>query len=558
MGFVPAGAASAAPLPLTIGATSITYGSQLALPYSSSGQHQFEFAPNIAANYTFVRAYAGKIAAYSTGQSAGTQLVKGTFSAAAVTDTRDIARSADPLVKTTFGDLNIRAASTTTRDYVANVPTSVGVVALQACDISKDFTPPERAAQMRLNGEHRAITAFNTVTNNTSINWGNDAPVAMGVRHALFGGWVTPWDITLGAPPVVPPYYEPHLQTPPINECGDLTFDVQFQGFMNSISVAACKIECDADYVFATCNESGSVNYTVITAHSQGVPCASPANVPPPGNQNGLAGYTFRTTCPGFGEGMTNRGKFIGACVTVYASTLYSQLGVGAPLTFTFTTPIKIEVGAPTIDLEGELGPARILRWDDVTAAQQVTFEGKLRTQAVANAALQPFVKGGVGSGQLEMADWNAFQFLQTLYNSNNSFFRRVYALQNYINLTENERNQDSVTNRELAQIAGRDDQVKAHGEAAGLFGSLLGSLKSAVGSAIKNVAAPVIGDVVRAGMGAIGHAGGQFGYEADAGGQFGYDANAGGQFGYGANAGGHYGCGMVPQHYYAGSSARF
>ena len=76
--------------------SSLTYSQELAIPYGvvNNGQNAvIQVTPNVSDSITFSRVFAGVVEAYSSTVSIGNTTLAGTFTAASVSDTRDVCQS---------------------------------------------------------------------------------------------------------------------------------------------------------------------------------------------------------------------------------------------------------------------------------------------------------------------------------------------------------------------------------------------------------------------------------------------------------------------------------
>lgn len=82
-------------------------------------------------------------------------------------------------------------------------------------------------------------------------------------------------------------------------------------------------------------------------------------------------------------------------------------------------------------DRQGEVGPARVIKWQDMAPGQQLTLNGVQRFACVAKSDISPYI---ISSGILDptCADIAMIPIAAMLFNSSSTLFKRVYDLYEY------------------------------------------------------------------------------------------------------------------------------
>lgn len=481
----------------------IQYTQELLLPYGSDSEPNdiIQIQPNLATSITFTRVFAGQIALQSSTVAIGSTALTGTFSAAAVEDTRDLAQSNQGA----YAISRLMQSADNRKDAVMQIPVEKGVCALVGPDINPDFTNPDQSNVLRVQGNYTSYpqttgTSFNTGTTGTNWSlWYNQTNGSPYCAAEVLSYWVTPVATTMTSwvTPVssannfgqqsvqlVSPVTIPTIQTDPIAETGVLSikFQMQTQVVFNAvitggvgtftmpsaanIGSALWCIDVIATHVFARCKTDGQVYYQCfeeiknLTRRAAGLyninagaSWTGPNNNSEFGNYGGTppyqlpnSGETVDFDPQQFRSSFTGTGKYIGTRISVACGWSGGDPTVLGPpaITTTSGTPIwslygytitmfppTIYTAAKDIDVLGNVGPARILRYDNVSYGQQVNVTGKLWCEAVPSANLAPYVKDQI----MNVNRWcraSAQRLCAALYNGN-SPFKRIWVLSDWV-----------------------------------------------------------------------------------------------------------------------------
>jgi len=172
----------------------------------------------------------------------------------------------------------------------------------------------------------------------------------------------------------------------------------------------------------------------------------------------------------------------------LYCGTMITALGSyelqGTDLIGMQLNIVKVDTEANRQYQQGVMGPARIIRWDNVASGQSVIVTGSVVVEAVANGNLAPYVSGGTA---LTAIDANLLPFTAQLFNSpKESYFHRNYSGEQYNRmLTDFVAN---MTAQQVIDIATRTGLQGAEQYAQGLFADPLRAITDAGSSVAQGV----------------------------------------------------------------------
>ena len=419
--------------------SSLTYGAQLALPVSSG----FSVGDQISVNFdplmtqvAYSRLYAGAIRAVSASTSISTGTVlTGTFTAASVEDTRGVSQDSNG---DAFSIGTLTESSETSKDYVAQVPNNQGVAVLLGDDVPIGYTNPLQDQTVIADGQcgvyyNPAQVEIDVNTAAGASNWASTYSVQFSAN------FISPWNIqaTTSAHGVVATVN--NIQTFPIGETDALKIKMVvpaaiIQNSPSPTGQVVWRIVALATHIFATVDMTGTIHYACFTEErtlrvGNGLDMwTDGVNIHP----HAVTGYTatppfftsrvpgtspqpFQTATEGYGQTVefdpiqfrqsyTIQGKYLGSyiCIAVGASAFQDQIIPALP---TVDQGVWIAVGVPFfyvtasgVNLPGRVGPARIIRWDNMGQGMQLAVSGKLWVQSIPTSKLAPFVKQNIMS----------------------------------------------------------------------------------------------------------------------------------------------------------------
>jgi hypothetical protein len=538
----------------------ISYYGDVVLPRVGAG-NGIQIAPDLAENYSMVRAFAGKMAISSSTISGTNFNLAGTLSSAVISDTRDIAavKGANGIYRA-FPVASLAQQSVTRGDVLRASSIYDGAVDLIGPDYSRVWTQPNVAATDRLDAEYRIMPC----THPYRLTLSQTATAAWSFVQDVAQTWITPTKTSVfvadgTSAGLNQPINWGVMETPSINEDGVLDIDVDLTICVrHNSAIGANQSEANLEYkfffnfchVFAYIGNDGFVQYNIVAENETHLQSSIETY-----KYSVQWGTAFDSSQPVMrvskkarprmlrnGFATPTGGKYLGTLV----STSYQLINIGglpgATIFTVDTSNLVYRVRARSVDAPGRIGPCHLIRYDDVAVGQQIQMQGMAIVQGVPLGNLAPFVQKQ--TGLMSVPDSSFSKFIDVLWGRA-PMFRRITTLKNYIDHVLpyiRDLSADGIMDvlNEL-DPAEKTIAVEA-GKSAGFFSNLLGS----VGNAI----VPGLGGAIGAGLGGVGDhllgtGSGQFGYGEAAGApQFGAAAGApqfgaaGGQFGYGSAAG--------------------
>lgn len=533
MGFVPAGTVSdqAVNNSLINGQTGaglgvvrkLQYNQELAVPYNANvSGDQVDFSDTLQTFFSRTKLFSGIVSLDSKTVPIGNTALNGQITLSAISDTRDVAVNSTTGSYTTSDLMN---SAILPGEAINQVSVMKGAASLLASDLPSRFSAPNQSLVTHRNGGMELVYANPTplsvaIADIRSADW----------RDCVFtftdAVWVSPWKtivteaftgeaMTGATTPSGNAVFTNSVQTGPINETGYLKF--QWSGSMGCLLATDGAVACGiiAYHYYASCSSTGAVSYEIVKEKRlAGNRSAVGASNMPAGTNHYVVDFdpSFHKT-RGFQN--VNGGKYVGTFLAWGPQISYQGAPAPAPaspLTFTVSN-VQIYAEAPELYVEGELGPARVFRYENLSAGQQLNLRGFLNFQCVPSADASSIVKGAV-KGAPTGANVNLYVLLSALFSGRTQFHRN-WVYEDYLQFIKELKRMDL---RELLLWAMRGEpQVQTSALASGFFdtlGHVLGT----------------VGKVAQTGAGiASMFAGGQFG---DAAGEFGFSQHAAGQFG--------------------------
>lgn len=516
MGIVPGGATSVGGvnglreaqtyLGTNLTLTGLTYGAPLAVPYDATQNVVVD--PEVQQNFSTARLFAGDVHVISDTVPIGNTALGGYLSAGAISDTRDVCQINQSGVVQAYPVSSLTQSSVTSKEGVKDIGISDGIWALVGPDIPPVFSAPNADFTDTLNG------LFET----QGLNFVPSVPTEMGPRDMgvgipLFGAWVTPWvgltALTAGFP--VGAFTQVHVDN--INECGVLDINVNTSVFNRSsydpsvggglganVGCAQFLTQVVATHIFAVVFEDGHVQYATFgeavniskpfgadsTTGTEATPVGLPfTGIVAAGTTCSFRPRMFQASRGGSGAGgFTSTGKYLGTyicCSTVLVSVNgvasdaagggFETLGDGSAKTVVLSPPI-LSVRARDIMRNGSVGPARIIRWDKVSAKQNIKVDGVALAQVVPAGTIAPYTQSAAMFAP-QCPNMNVLPWLAELFNGPGPL-KRIWTGSEYNNLLQAVA--PYLENGYLNILHSRAPKAAAAAEAAGLF-STLGNL---------------------------------------------------------------------------------
>lgn len=454
---------------------SLTFNADLALPRVGQGIG-FQIEPELESNYSKLRAFASKMVISSTTISGSNFNLSGTFSSGVIADTRDICQITGANgVSRAFPVAALSQQSITKGDVLRTSSVAEGAVDLMGPDYPRQWTQPRNDVCDVMEAQWQKMNIANTdklLFNNVSMGAINSTGSALDI----FQYWVSPWDTdmwvvnnTSASLAVQKPTNQEVVRCAPINEDGVLDIDLNFSprvGYASPTDQAMQRnlvlhTVVNAVHVFAYAGTNGVVNYNTFGETQQFDADFHSAQFGSGASENGINGvFIGVTNCkckfrparlrPGFA--VSTGGKYIGTLISMTSNltgfssevsntaisipavphTIAAGTIATSPLTgniYARISDISITVAGRTADVDGRVGIAHIIRYDDVTEGQQIQFQGSAIIQGVAQGRLQPFVTRSVGT--ITIPDTMLTKLLDILWGRSERF-RRICTLRDY------------------------------------------------------------------------------------------------------------------------------
>lgn len=419
------------PAPVSAPIGGIHFLKSFAIPWDGSIKTKsISISPNVAKNFSRGRIVQGEITIRTGALPIGQTSFSGTASYGAPGDTRDMAQTASG---NAFDQSDIAAMSMTTKDGRAQYQAVEGAVWLVGNDIAMDLTPPSADHTIQRIGSAVEIHPDDMVGTSTQLN----ALVAGGVGSAAYAQllWFSPWAIDPVAVPtdfVAGTGYQNFNSIGAIDEGGICEFDWAFKFAIQATNGnQQYQIQVTACHVFAK-----ALDPAVAGANNIGLQTISETREFTTFSYTGAPVYRdfsckFQPMERYYNSDYYSnlRGKYVGSAFTILVTKLTA--GLEGSLQFNITDS-NVMVSSPTSGLPGWVGPARIYRYDGITAGSELVMDGVINAQVLPNGTLQTFTKDSMQSGA-EVADVSALPLLNYVFNSENTPVKRMWTFDEYV-----------------------------------------------------------------------------------------------------------------------------
>jgi hypothetical protein len=454
------------------------YTGVCAIPYNNRiAPDSISSAPALKDQFSKTRMLSGIMECYSSTRAITTTALSGTFSCAAISDTRDLSEATD---KTCYSVTNLDTQGVTARDGIKQIPVQDGVAVIIGPDMPPDFSAPEQNNTSRTNGEFSAVIPIASFA--TRI--GPFFPyTSQPQSHKFFTAFITSkqeniWPEDAIVPTAEPPANHNLIKVTPIDETG--TFDVVVAGRFglqtNTPNQCIYKIEVTALHFFETCGSDGGVytqqyaecQSTIITAREAFYNDGAGGDQPPVNT----VPYNFTFSPKHLRRSYELDGAYAGVLIVCSSMLIVGDVAVGAgdALSQLLYEP-TVSVTSTTVNLPGAVGPARVIRYDKVGAGQVIEVSGFCNVQCIPQGSLAPFVQAGA-TWTPEGTDLNIIPFIAQLFNGVTPL-QRVWIRSAYLEfVAQNITNMTPESFAALIDIIG-DAKHTRFGLAAGFFGSL-------------------------------------------------------------------------------------
>lgn len=521
----------------------LTYVSEFAVPYTSvapwgTNSDILSFSPDVAADFYLGRLTTGIFNLRAGATALNQNFTSGRAAMGNISDTRDIAQDSRSTIA--FEPTSLASASVIGKDGDASFPLQDGAVSLQGSDIAREFRPPNMDIVGERREEYDYVTPANiSVLNPSVMSILSSANTVNGAQGILQSYWISPWKIqasgntafvgsTQGnAGPII------NIPTTAIDENGVLDLQLTCQWSLSQDNLQpypqpmSYQIGASVEAWFVSAHEGTSTTphnlyYQSIMLMEWGPPTTIPAGAPisplPFQGPNYFTPGMFNIDRLFRARGGTAvLGKFVGLCLSFNVRTpekTIVQLGYTVNI-----TNIGLTIISPTSGVAGNVGPAHIIQWRDVSSGQELVVDGTLNCQTVANANISQFTKTAV-QGSNRATNVNVIPMLAHAFDSDETALRRMWKYPDYQAFIAPFAT-DPMTTADVVNMLGRSSSAAGSAAAAGLHAGLLGDLGNVIGQRFGGGAGARIGGMIgNLADRALGtHAAGMFGsYSSSAG----------------------------------------
>lgn len=525
LGFIPSGTT----VPLGNGTNSIfyqpgqyvpchlTFDQEVPCPYSSllASKYVASISPDLGQDFSVVRCYAGMISLQSDAVPIGNTALTGRFAGGSINDIRDMFQSSTGALT----ESNLQQQTMTSKDGIKNVGVSDGIVSILGPDLVPTFGPPD-VTTVRGNGisDTEVLHVPGGVMTGAYVN-GTFGVYARPVFLTPIEGCTCNFEPTPGV-------ITNSVQMSPLPMHQSVRISCEAPSIRMWTGVAGHFLQAYTSYqvmhLYASVRDDGTVNLdnTVdvvdkVSTGGVGVHCWDETVLGPTWSVINTAtnyppvSFSFSTPMP-----MSRGNMYVGSLIVPILNTQY----VGGPDTIlNYSIDSRYDIGwkiaVEALDLynSGTLGPTRVLRWDNVSAGQELKLDGLLLAQCVPEGQIAPFV-----SPTAQMSDvllhLNMLPWLNAVYNGKGPV-RRIWSGRDYAKFVSMLRDHSIDDIMKLSPID------NTSGEAAGLFGDLGGAIGGLFGKRGREIGSSIgqIGDIGAhllsgSASGQFGSASGQFG----------------------------------------------
>lgn len=459
--------------------TGLNWVLPVALPYNNTDQ--ITFAPDLSTNFSRARLTSGVVKLGSNTVPIGNFAFTGTLSAGSLTDTRDAAQdiAVGGTAQGAFTALDLVSQSLTQKDGLKEVPLDQGITCLLGPDIAAVGSAPNADSVVGTNG----LMIPGTGTPVTSLT--TQSLVAYPNVSNVGTLWVSPWGVT--ATPVAAlsttfMNYNPG----PINECGSLR--LHFDGVWNGTTNATASVNVvyanfalilQTTHVYAVVGSNGAVQFTVHEDEQLISMDQTIANTPPASQPRRIGCLVDCNVHP---RSFVQQGKYVG---TLCRFTVQMNVnGANWSGGFTSFAWLTVLASASTLNEHGELGPARVIRWEDVSDGQVLRCDAILNAQVTATGRLAPYLKDAAWRAETSV-DAGILPLMANLYNYPSSPFRRCWVTREYVEFVRKLMEEGGISTDKLLEWTPPNSGTLRGGlEAAGLFQTAGSNLGSYLGNA--------------------------------------------------------------------------
>ncbi len=444
-------------------------------------------SPDLALSFSQTRLFSGDLRVICDSVPIGNTALNGVFACGAFSDTRDVSQVAEGTGQPTncFDPNDLVQASVTSKDGLKEISAMKGIVSLVASDIQPFYAAPNIDETDVVNAGWETITptSINTAAQLlTTVGTGTFGTYPVFCPCVV---WVSPWNVqyTSGVSSAFNSSVVNNVNLGPINLNGVLDFRVNFSFFTHqlqnlqtftALSGPTIEVNCNFTHVFASCTSNtsnsataygcayvcnteafsityGPNDYSYSPLNGGVLDPVTNANRLPGGNgqyqitpafesnprmyQQSMNGTAISPSTGTLVSGTASGGMYLGTLIQLTAQANQPVPYVVAP---TNSTPgsvenvlqsnfqlqyFNVQTRARSIYNIGELGPARVIRWDAMSNGQQLKVDGVLNAQCIPEGTIAPFVQAAAMYSDTA-SNLNSMTMLAELYNGDTPFKR--------------------------------------------------------------------------------------------------------------------------------------
>jgi hypothetical protein len=422
---------------------------QTAVPYSvrSVKNDQVAFAPDAAKVFSQARTIAGSmIVMCDTSSISDIVGIRGSLSGATFTDVRTIQQVLETVSSSyqAYDSDQMMQNSATTKDQVNQVSASNGIIAICGPDISPFMTVPNAGSLNTLNGN------INTYVGNGFLS--NALPLGYSPPFSESGlmstAWITPWHcrVDWGGPAVNTGVVGQNIfYEDGINPGGVLDIEVFCEiqpwaagGLLEVPPIIIYNIHFV--HVFSTVNHDGSLEFYTYGEQMIMTPPA-PTTVAQrtiartsarPYHSGIHAGFDSHSSVPpSSNHTVPTGGLYVGTQVSTYCFNTSGYPGAGPYGTIGGLSFITYRVTARTVYVLGEIGPVRIMKYENLSNGSQISMRGMIHVQGTPFGTVAPFVTTDPTGAAGEL-DLSLVPKVARMFDGSNTPLRRMWSYVDY------------------------------------------------------------------------------------------------------------------------------
>lgn len=471
--------------PNTTNYSTLTFTGELAIPYGQVSDFltqqthlskQIKYSPDVTNLFSTARSIAGSVSVVSDTHSiaVGGASLNGLLSAGTFNDIRSVFQVVNSRGEyTSLTSTDIAQNTSTEKDKIIDVPATTGVALLLGPDIAPFMGPPNVDLYDEISGHIDDIDfmpgnspALGVYENATGERVPAAGDIVTGVPNSGFPGlsflgqlsahWISPWAITYtGSYEAANPGFKGPAASKTVQNrmgpCGtfDLRVHARCSGLYdtNAPTASHCyEYQVRAVHVFANATTEGRVHYfsymeaKTVPSVTQTNPRTFPPGAPDPvpGYDSIIAEFSPRQ----FTKGIAHPTNLLpddvyhtDPCGAMYLGTLlevwlHYQNGTGDVL-MPDMTRFHVNVRSRNLYGMGQIGPARVVKYENLDEGQGMSVKGAVQTQGTSFGDIAPFVRTAIGSdAEMHM---DIVTRMSRMFNQVTNPMKRVWNLKDYV-----------------------------------------------------------------------------------------------------------------------------